>query len=130
MFVLHSEMPTASLPRFHEHFPQDRRVRILQCNTSRVKDRPGATIHPVASLLQASAITKSFAGVHALKGVTFELRASEVHAIVGENGAGKSTLIKIMTGAETADSGTLTVGGRVVPHMDPASARALGIAAV
>src|SRR5205823_10879726 len=47
-----------------------------------------------------------------------------------ENRAGKSTLIKLMTGAETADSGTLAVGGRTVPHMDPASARALGIAAV
>ena len=82
------------------------------------------------SLLEAASITKSFAGVHALKGVTFELRPGEVHAVVGENGAGKSTLIKIMTGAETADSGTLAVGGRTVPHMDPASARALGIAAV
>jgi rhamnose transport system ATP-binding protein len=84
----------------------------------------------VLSLLEAASITKSFAGVHALKGVTFELRPGEVHAVVGENGAGKSTLIKIMTGAETADSGTLAVGGRAVPHMDPASARALGIAAV
>ena len=56
-------------------------------------------------LLQAAGINKSFAGVHALKDVSFELRPGEVHALIGENGAGKSTLIKIMTGAVTADSG-------------------------
>ena len=81
-------------------------------------------------LLQAVAVTKSFAGVHALRGVSFDLSPGEVHALVGENGAGKSTLIKIITGAELADSGTLTVGGRRVAHLDPAAARALGIAAI
>jgi rhamnose transport system ATP-binding protein len=82
------------------------------------------------ALLQALGITKSFAGVHALRGVSFDLRAGEVHALVGENGAGKSTLIKVITGAERADSGTLAVAGEAVPHMDPARARALGIAAI
>ena len=82
------------------------------------------------SLLELASIRKSFAGVRALNGVSFDLRGGEVHALVGENGAGKSTLIKIITGAETADSGTLTVGGRAVRHMDPAAARALGIAAI
>ena len=81
-------------------------------------------------LLQASAITKSFAGVRALRTVSFDLRAGEVHALVGENGAGKSTLIKIITGAETADSGALLVGGQPVRHMDPAISRSLGIAAI
>jgi rhamnose transport system ATP-binding protein len=81
-------------------------------------------------LLEATSIVKSFAGVRALKGVSFELRPGEVHAIVGENGAGKSTLIKIITGAEQPDGGQLTVGGRRVSHMDPAAARALGIAVV
>ena len=84
----------------------------------------------MAALLEASRISKSFAGVQALTGVSFDLRAGEVHALVGENGAGKSTLIRIMTGAETPDSGTLRVGGRVVPRMDPHAARALGIAAI
>jgi rhamnose transport system ATP-binding protein len=81
-------------------------------------------------LLSAASISKTFAGVRALKGVTFELRAGEVHALVGENGAGKSTLIKIVAGAETPDAGTLTVGGNVVRHMTPATAKALGIAVI
>ena len=76
-------------------------------------------------LLEARAVSKAFAGVQALKGVSFELREGEVHALIGENGAGKSTLIKIMTGAETADSGTILVSGRVVPHIDPRQAQAL-----
>src|ERR1700693_5924096 len=81
-------------------------------------------------LLEASAITKSFAGVQALRGVSFELRAGEVHALIGENGAGKSTLIKVMTGAVTADSGTLRVNAELVANNDPARARSLGIAAI
>ena len=80
--------------------------------------------------IETLAITKSFGAVRALQGVSFDVRPGEVHALVGENGAGKSTLIKIITGAERADSGTLRIAGRDVPHIDPASARALGIAAI
>jgi rhamnose transport system ATP-binding protein len=82
------------------------------------------------ALLSATGISKHFAGVHALKDVAFELRAGEVHALVGENGAGKSTLIKIITGAVTPDAGTLVVDGHTVADNSPAVARALGIAAV
>jgi ABC-type sugar transport system ATPase subunit len=82
------------------------------------------------ALLDATAITKSFAGVQALRGVSFSLGSGEVHALLGENGAGKSTLIKVITGAEKPDSGTLTVDGHLVAHNSPAAARALGIAAV
>src|SRR4029450_5582109 len=81
-------------------------------------------------LLAVSGVAKAFAGVRALRGVSFDLFPGEVHALVGENGAGKSTLIRIITGAETPDAGTLNVGGRTVPHMDPATARALGVAAI
>src|SRR5712672_3003483 len=81
-------------------------------------------------LLEAEAITKSFAGVRALHEVSFDLQEGEAHALVGENGAGKSTLIKIITGAITADSGSLTVRGEKLRHNDPSLARAHGIAAI
>jgi ABC-type sugar transport system ATPase subunit len=81
-------------------------------------------------LLEARDITKSFAGVHALRGVSFDLEAGEVHALIGENGAGKSTLIRIVTGAHAPDGGTLKIAGALVTHHDPAHARALGVAAV
>jgi rhamnose transport system ATP-binding protein len=81
-------------------------------------------------LLEIRQITKSFGGARALRGVDFDLYAGEVHALLGENGAGKSTLIKIVTGAHQPDSGTLSVAGRPVAHLDPAAAHALGIACI
>ena len=66
----------------------------------------------MTTLLRATSVSKSFAGVQALRDVSFELRPGEVHALVGENGAGKSTLIKVITGAHAPDAGTLTVRGR------------------
>ena len=85
------------------------------------------TLHP---LLQATSVAKSFAGVHALKDASFELRAGEVHALIGENGAGKSTLIRAFTGALHPDAGTLRVQGEIVEHNSPSRAHALGIAAI
>ena len=82
------------------------------------------------TLLQLTDIRKAFGGVRALKGVSFELRAGEVHALVGENGAGKSTLIKVVTGALSPDEGTLTVRGEEIVRNDPVRARGLGIAAI
>lgn len=82
------------------------------------------------TLLKLTNISKSFAGVHALKGVSFELRAGEVHALVGENGAGKSTLIKIITGAHQPDAGTLEVAGQRILENDPVLSRSLGIAVI
>ena len=83
-----------------------------------------------ALLVEAIRINKAFEGVQALHDVSFDLLPGEVHALVGENGAGKSTLIKIITGAITADSGTLMVGGQEMVRPDPAVARARGIAAI
>ncbi len=81
-------------------------------------------------MLSARNISKSYAGVHALKSASFELRAGEVHALIGENGAGKSTLIKIFTGAVEADSGELIVNETPVNTNSPQHARSLGIAAI
>src|SRR5437763_1184767 len=81
-------------------------------------------------LLRATDITKSYAGVHALKSASFELRAGEVHALIGENGAGKSTLIKIITGAVEPDSGEIKLNGQTITHNSPRVAKQLGIAAI
>lgn len=81
-------------------------------------------------LLHASGITKSYAGVQALRAASFELRAGEVHALIGENGAGKSTLIKIVTGAVEADGGEIFFNGEAITHNSPQLARARGIAAI
>ncbi len=81
-------------------------------------------------ILQLSAVKKSFGAVRALKGVSFDLHAGEVHALLGENGAGKSTLIKVITGAHQPDGGTLTVGGETVSGLTPSKTRELGIACI
>ncbi|HET8782833.1 MAG TPA: sugar ABC transporter ATP-binding protein [Pyrinomonadaceae bacterium] len=81
-------------------------------------------------LLRAIDIDKSYDGVHALKSATFELRAGEVHALVGENGAGKTTLIKIISGAVLADAGVLELEGSVVADNSPGHAKSLGITAI
>ena len=81
-------------------------------------------------LLKLSGVTKSFGAVRALKGVSFELRPGEVHALLGENGAGKSTLIKVITGAHTPDGGLLEIGGKAVENLTPERARDLGVACI
>ena len=83
-----------------------------------------------AVLLRATDLCKSYAGVHALRGASFELCSGEVHALVGENGAGKSTLIRIITGAVEADSGEVELDGKLITHNSPRLAKSLGIAAI
>lgn len=81
-------------------------------------------------LVGMASISKSFPGVVALQNVDFSLRKGEIHALMGENGAGKSTLIKILTGAEHPDSGTITLEGQPVQVRSPQHSQALGISTV
>jgi rhamnose transport system ATP-binding protein len=81
-------------------------------------------------LLAFRQITKSFGAVRALRGVDLEVRAGEVHALLGENGAGKSTLIKVATGAHAPDSGVIELGEEILTRLDPALARRRGIACI
>jgi ABC-type sugar transport system ATPase subunit len=74
-----------------------------------------------------SGISKSFPGVRALRDVELQVRAGEVHAIVGENGAGKSTLMKILAGFYQPDEGSIEIGGEPVSHWTPREALARGI---
>ncbi|HEY4421325.1 MAG TPA: ATP-binding cassette domain-containing protein, partial [Pseudonocardia sp.] len=66
-------------------------------------------------LLRLQDVRKHYGGVRALRGVDFEVRAGEVHALVGENGAGKSTLIKILGGAVPPDAGRVTLDAVPLP---------------
>ena len=81
-------------------------------------------------LLRMSAITKRFPGVLALDGVDFEVAPGEVHALLGENGAGKSSLLKILSGAQQPDEGTITFSGAAVTLATPHLAQRLGIATI
>ncbi|MBK8045880.1 MAG: sugar ABC transporter ATP-binding protein [Anaerolineales bacterium] len=75
-------------------------------------------------------IDKSFPGVHALEDARFELRAGEVHALVGENGAGKSTMMKILSGIYAKDAGSIRYDGAEVNIPNPRAAQHLGISMI
>ena len=81
-------------------------------------------------LIELSGICKSFPGVRALDDVQFNLKAGEVHALLGENGAGKSTLMKIISGIYPRDSGSYRLEGNELTELTPKSAQKLGIAII
>ena len=78
-------------------------------------------------LLKATDISKSFAGVKALTGVSLEIKPGEIHCLAGENGCGKSTLIKVICGVYTPDSGTIEFAGKTYSSITPLEAINLGI---
>lgn len=78
-------------------------------------------------MLECRNIEKHYDGVRALKGVTFDVRAGEIHALCGENGAGKSTLSKIMAGVVVPDKGEIIWEGAASVVNSPAKARQMGI---
>ena len=73
-------------------------------------------------LLEMSGIVKMFPGVRALDGVDLDVRAGEVHALLGQNGAGKSTLIKVLAGAHQPDEGAISWLGEPVRLSNPVAA--------
>src|SRR5258708_7734926 len=103
----------------------------------RIKESPvthapveGSTTSDGTPVLEMKGITKIFPGVTALDDVSFDCRAGEVHALVGENGAGKSTLMKILSGAYTPDRGTLVLRGQQVTFRHPREALKAGISTI
>ena len=85
---------------------------------------------PDVPVLEVEDVSKRFAGVVALDGVSLGLRAGEVHALVGENGAGKSTLIKVLTGVYQPDNGRILYHGEPVTFARPLDAQAAGISTI
>ena len=81
-------------------------------------------------LLEMKGISKSFPGVKALQDVSLQLKAGEVHALLGENGAGKSTLIKVLGGIYHAEEGEIYIDGKKVEIDGVVAARHAGISIV
>ena len=85
------------------------------------------TVENGNAVLCARRVSKSFNGVQVLFSVNFELKAGEVHALMGENGAGKSTLVKVLSGFEQPSSGEILLDGQPVKLPPNGAAEALGI---
>ena len=81
-------------------------------------------------VLRLEGIRKSFGPVHALQGVDLNVRAGEVHGLVGENGAGKSTLMKILSGVYRPDAGSMALYGEPYAPANPLDGRAAGISMI
>jgi len=82
------------------------------------------------TFLELRAIVKRFPGVVALNGVSLDVRAGEVHALLGENGAGKSTLIKTISGVHQPDAGDIRLDGQPIAIRNPHAAQVLGISTI
>ena len=83
-----------------------------------------------AELLRMHGIVKTFPGVRALDGVDLDVRAGEVHCLLGQNGAGKSTLIKVLAGAHRPDEGEISWAGEPAVLSTPQASISLGISTI
>ncbi|TIW08997.1 MAG: sugar ABC transporter ATP-binding protein, partial [Mesorhizobium sp.] len=83
-----------------------------------------------APLLSVTGAVKRFGGVQALRGVDFDLKPGEIHALLGENGAGKSTLMNLLSGVYSPDEGEIQIDGKPVTFNNPREAQAAGIATI
>ncbi len=92
-----------------------------------VESPAGAQSARASIPLAAENVTKSFGSITAIQGVSLEVAAGRVTALVGDNGAGKSTLVKMLSGLVAPDSGSVMIGGRPVELGDPRAARRHGI---
>ncbi len=88
---------------------------------------PAAGVTP---FLELRNIHKRFAGVHALRGVSTTIEAGQIYHLMGENGSGKSTLIKVISGAQPADEGSIVIAGKEVVSLTPLGALSAGIETV
>jgi len=79
------------------------------------------------SILEATAITKSFGGIHAVQNVSFAVQRETIHAVIGPNGAGKTTLFNLLSGAIKPDSGTIKFNGKEITGYPPHAVAATGI---
>ena len=79
------------------------------------------------SLLQVEGLSKVFGGVHAIKDLTFTLRAGTIHSVIGPNGAGKTTLFNLVTGLYTPSSGSIRLDGRDIAAIAPHKLARLGV---
>jgi D-xylose transport system ATP-binding protein len=87
----------------------------------------GPPVSKEGYLVEMRDMRVSFGGVHAVNGVSINLRPGEVVGLVGGNGAGKSTLMKVLSGAQLPDSGEILIGGQVASIHNPRDARAYGV---
>jgi len=82
------------------------------------------------ALLEARGIVRTYGSVIALDGADFDIEAGEITALIGDNGAGKSTLVKVLSGTEVAEDGTVHLDGKLVRFTNPSAAREHGIETV
>src|SRR5579871_879826 len=103
-------------------------------------DRAGAGSQPAAwtgpyaespsPLFAMAGIVKQYGATRALDGVDFDVKAGEIHALLGENGAGKSTLMNLLSGVYVPDEGIIKLDGKTVHFASPRDAQAAGIATI
>ena len=84
----------------------------------------------IKTLAEMKNVVKKFPGVTALSGISFDIRAGEVHVLLGENGAGKSTLMKILSGVHKPTSGEIIISGKSYEYLTPFDSYQNGISVI